>query len=107
MSLLLYAHDRDRIQYVEVASFFRRLATAEAARIGPPLRCVSTRWAAPVLTRRERRGASPSPDLFYRPENGGTNQIMRGNQYQKCNTPELGWYFAIGHVLEHNRSHVL
>ena len=47
MLVLLYAHDRDRIQYVEVASFVRRLATAEAARIGsysvwPPLRCVST-----------------------------------------------------------------
>ena len=67
MSLLLYAHDRDRIQYVEVAPFVRRLATAEAARIGPPLRCMSTRWAAPVLTRRERRGCKPIPGFVLSP----------------------------------------
>ena len=33
-------------------------------------------WAVPVLTRRKRgRVASLTPDLFCRPENGGTNQI--------------------------------
>ena len=32
---------------------------------------------------------------------------MRGNQCQKYTSLELGWYFAIGCILEHNRSHVL
>ena len=30
--------------------------------------------------------------------------IMKDNQCQKYTTLELGWYFAIGQALEHNRS---